>query len=133
MAILAPVTIRADVNEEGLVNMSDVQVTPPVSGDAPSDTGKLLALFGWLTGIVAIIAILIEPYKTEKFVRHHAIQALGFWVVILVVDVLLSWTVVIPMILTPAAWVVGIIGAVKSFQGQYWEVPLVYGLVKKYI
>lgn len=121
----------------------DFQSTPPApvappsaDGDAPSDTGKILAAIGYLVGLVALIAILIEPYKNEKFVRHHAIQALAIWVGWIVISVVASIPV-IGWIVAAVGWVallvVSIMGAIKAFQGQYYEVPLVYGLVKNYM
>ncbi|MRS12323.1 MAG: hypothetical protein EG823_04535 [Actinobacteria bacterium] len=127
----------------------DFQSTPPApemppppapaaapGGDAPSDTGKIFAALGYIVGIVALIAILIEPYKNEKFVRHHAIQALALWV---------GWTVASVLTAIPyVGWIVGpilyiallvfaIMGAVKAFGLEYWEMPVVYNLVKNYI
>jgi uncharacterized membrane protein len=110
--------------------------TPVPGGDAPSDTGKILAALGYLVGIVALIAILIEPYKNEKFVRHHAIQALGIWVGWILISVV-SAIPVIGWIIAAIGWVallvLTIMAAVKAFQGQYYEVPVVHGIVKQYI
>ncbi|MDY0088398.1 MAG: hypothetical protein RBS78_07625 [Coriobacteriia bacterium] len=109
---------------------------PPAAPSAPSgrpgpasDTSKILAGVGYLFWVVALIAILIEPYKDEQFVKFHAFQALAIGIV--------SWVVwMIPVI----GWLVGvvlfvfeIICAVKAFQGQYYEVPVVYGLVKGFM
>jgi len=108
-------------------------------GDRPgpeSDTSKILAALGYLTGIVALIAILIEPYKNEKFVKFHAIQALGLAVVGIVAGVIAA-VPVIGWILSPIVSLVvvvfAIIGAIKAFQGEYYEVPMLYGFVKQYI
>ncbi len=109
------------------------QGQPPASG---GDTAKLLAVFGYLTGIVALIAILIEPYKDDKFVRHHAMQALAIYLVMTVASLLnvipllgqIVWLVV-----WLAALVFIIMGAVKAWQGEMWEMPVVYGVVKQYI
>lgn len=109
---------------------------PAAGGGASGDTGKILAALGYIIGIVALIAILIEPYKDDKFVRHHAIQALGLWVVGVVLGVVSA----VPII----GWLVGAIGgivlfvvavmaAIKAFQGEWYEVPVLYGMVKQYI
>ncbi|MBE0416177.1 MAG: hypothetical protein IBX63_00235 [Coriobacteriia bacterium] len=105
---------------------------PSASGDRPdpaSDTSKLLVAVGYIVWIVALIAILIDPYKEEKFVKFHAVQALA-----LGVAVMISW--MIPII----GWIVGIVlfvfqilGAIKAFQGKYYEMPIIYGLVKGFI
>jgi len=113
-------------------------MTPPpaTGGDAPSDTGKILAGIGYLTGIVALIAILIEPYKNEKFVRQHALQALALYVVMVVASIL-NVIPILGQIIWLVAWVAvavfAIIGAIKAFQGQSYEMPLVYGFIKNYI
>jgi uncharacterized membrane protein len=102
----------------------------PVGRPGPeSDTSKILVGIGYLFWIVALIAILIEPYKNETFVKFHAFQALGLGIA--------SWVVwAIPVI----GWLVGIaifvfqiICAIKAFQGKYYEVPIVYGVVKGFI
>lgn len=105
---------------------------PPVGlggrPDPASDTSKILAGVGYLFWIVAVIAILIDPYKDEPFVKFHAFQAIAIGIV--------SWVaLMIPVI----GWIAGvvlfifeIVCAVKAFQGQYYEVPVVYGLVKSF-
>ena len=116
---------------------------PPVApapaapgGGGASDTGKILAGIGYLTGIVALIAILIEPYKDEKFVRQHALQALALYVVMIAASIL-NVIPIIGQIVWLVAWVAvavfAIIGAVKAFQGQDYEMPLVYNFIKQYI
>ena len=136
-------------SEEGLIRMSDdfntappAPPAPPVpgapapGGDVPSDTGKILAAVGYLVGIVALIAILIEPSKNERFVRHHAVQALGIWVGWIAISIV-SAIPVIGWIISAVGWIAllvfSIMGAVKAFQGEMWEMPVVHGLVKQFI
>lgn len=61
--------------------------------------------------------------------KFHAVQALALgivsWVAALVPYV--GWVVSI------AVFVVAIIGLIKAFQSEYWEVPVVYGVVKGYM
>ncbi|MDO9556647.1 MAG: DUF4870 domain-containing protein [Coriobacteriia bacterium] len=119
-------------------------MAPVGGGYGPaSDTSKILAAVGYLTGIVALIAILIEPYKDEKFIRHHAIQALGLAIVLIAANVVLGVLSAVPVIqvlavigwalVYPAWLVLAIIGAVKAWNGEMWEMPVVYGIVKQYI
>jgi len=116
------------------------QYTPPDAPKVvpPSDdsTGKILAALGYLVGVVALVAILIEPYKNDKFVRHHAVQALGLWVAGAVLSIV-AQVPIIGWIAGGIGWivlvVVAIMAAVKAFQGEYYEVPVVYGVVKQYI
>lgn len=134
-------------DRKGLMTMSDdYQVPPPappapgapapVGNDGPSDTGKLLAGFGYLTGIVALIAILIEPYKNERFVRAHALQALALWVVSFVASLLNAIPIIgtlIWLVLWVGVIVFAIMGAIKAFAGQKYEIPVVYGIIEQYI
>lgn len=113
---------------------------PPAPASAgtegPSNTGKILAGFGYLTGIVALIAILVDPYKNEKFVRVHALQALALCVVIIVASVLNVIPLlgqIIWLVASIAVFIFAIIGAVKAFQGQRYEMPLIYSLIKNYL
>ncbi len=110
--------------------------SPMPGSDVPSDTGKILAAIGYLVGIVALIAILIEPYKNERYVRHHAVQALGIWVGWIAISIV-SAIPIIGWIVAAVGWVVllvfSIMGAIKAFQGEMWEMPVVYGLVKQFI
>jgi uncharacterized membrane protein len=110
---------------------------PPVAGtEGPSDTGKILAGLGYLTGIVALVAILMEPYKNEAFVRLHAFQALALYVVMIVASIL-NVIPILGQIIWLVAWVAvavfAIIGCIKAFQGQRYEMPLVYGFIKNYL
>ena len=103
-----------------------------VVGERPgpvNDTSKILAALGYLIVVVAIVAMLIEPYKNEKFVKFHAVQGIALWVVGLVVNIV----PVVGQIVSVAIFVVMIIGLIKAFQGQYWEIPVLYGIVKGFI
>lgn len=102
---------------------------PPESPDSPGSIDKVLAVLGYLTGIVALVAILIDPYRGRRFVRHHALQALGLWVAILILDPALSWTVIVPV----GLFVLQVLGAVRAYQGEYWRLPFIHGIVGRYI
>lgn len=111
--------------------------TPPVAfvggGDGPvNDTSKILAALGYVFWVVALIAILIEPYKNEKFVRMHAVQGLALGVAIWVVTAVTSF-VLIGFFVGIAGFIYQVILAVKAWNGETFEVPVVYGIVKQYI
>jgi uncharacterized membrane protein len=123
--------------------------SPTAGRPAPaSDTSKLLAALGYPIWIVALIAILIDPYKNEKFVKFHGIQALGFavaivaaWIVVAILNIILAFIPyvgwIIAMLLSWVLWigvvVVAIMWAVKAYNGQYAEMPVIYGIVKNMI
>lgn len=115
-------------------------VAPP-SGDVPNETGKILVALGYPTGITALIALLMEDYKNDRFVKFHAIQAIGFWVAVVILNIAVSILATLSagilgllwFLIGPAVFVVAIIAAIKAWNGEYWEMPLVYGFVKQYI
>lgn len=125
---------------EGVSPMSDANpVAPPappappppsLSGEGELDgTSRLLAVLGYLFWVVAVVVLLIEPYKDRYYSRANAVQAIVLGVV--------SW---IAWMIPVVGWVVGlvafvfaIIALVKALKGQVYEVPVVYGIAKSFI
>jgi uncharacterized membrane protein len=110
----------------------------PVSGrpGPASDTSKILAALGYPIPIIALIAILIDPYKDEKFVKFHGYQALALAVVMIIAGVIAVIPVIgwIIWLVAWIAWIVFVIlGLINAFQGKYYEIPLLYGFLKTYI
>jgi uncharacterized membrane protein len=113
---------------------------PPAQTGRPgpaSDTSKLLAAGGYIIWPVALIAILIDPYKDEPFVKFHGFQALGFG---LAMTVLVTVVGFVPIVgwaidaLLPILWLVlAIVYAIKAYNGEYAEMPVVYSFVKGYV
>ena len=103
-----------------------------------SDTSKLLAALSYPIWIVGVIAIVMDPYKDEKFVKFHAIQGLALgiagWVAVMVLNFVLAFIVcigsIIGMLLMIGLLVYQIILAMKAYKGEYVEVPIIYGLIK---
>jgi uncharacterized membrane protein len=93
-----------------------------------SDSDKILAILGYIFGIVALVALFIDPYKHSPFVRLHAVQALALWVIGLT-----WWIPVIGWLLGLAAFVVAVIAIIKAFQGEYYQIPVLYDLLKGFI
>lgn len=134
----SPNTLVGD-EERKMSEMDENMGTPVATVDRPgpeNDTSKLLAALGYIIGIVALVAILIDPYKNEKFVKFHAVQALAIWVGWFAVSVV-SVIPILGWIISAVGWIAllvfAIMGAVKAFQSEYWEMPVVYGLVKNYM
>lgn len=122
----------------------DFQSPPPAAPQAPvtpgtdaspSSNGKLLSTLGYLYFIwpvPSIIALLIEPYKNERFVRLHAIQSLALGLAIWVLSGVLMF-IGIGWLVWMAGVVYGIILALKANKGEYFEVPVIYDMVKSYL
>jgi len=120
---------------------------PPVdmSGRPPavSDTSKILAAIGYPIAIVAIIALFLEPYKNEKFVKFHAVQAIALALAETVLAIAISILSVVPFLgiliaavgglASFALFIYSIFLAVKAYGGGYIEIPVLYGIIKQYI
>lgn len=107
--------------------MAEEKVGAPMGDQEITDDDKLWALLSWLPWvgwIFAIIALLIEPQKERGFIRYHAIQALAANVVLAIAGVVLGITVILSCI-APFLWLVLIYPAVKSYQGEWLEIPVI--------
>lgn len=115
--------------------MPPVAPVPPaggVSGPA-SDNSKIFSAIGYVIWPVALIAILIEPYKNEKWVKAHAIQALALNLVIYILSGVTTPLFGLGILIGIAGFVYTIILAVKAYNGESIEVPVIYGFVKQYM
>ncbi len=77
---------------------------------------------------VAIIFLLIDPYKTRPFVRFHCFQALGIVVgmmalqVLHIIPILGSIVALVGVLVLLVYWLIGI---VKAYQGEMYQVPII--------
>lgn len=101
------------------------QARPP----AQSDTNKILAALGYPFWIIAIIMALTDIGKKDPFVKYHAWQAIflgvaGFVIALIPFIGWLVWFII---------FIMQIYYAFQAYGGNYFEVPVVYGLAKKYM
>lgn len=95
----------------------------------PDSTAKLLAVLGYLFWPVALVALLIDPYKAQFFSRANAVQALALGVVSWV-----AWMVpVVGWIVAVAVFIFAIIALLRALKGEVYEVPVVYNLIKSFV
>ena len=95
-----------------------------------NDQDKLMAALSYPIGIVAIVILLIEDMKSRPFQKYHAVQALAVNIVLIVLSIVLGWTVIlacVPLLL----WFVTIYWAIKAYQGEYLEIPILTDFLKK--
>jgi uncharacterized membrane protein len=95
-----------------------------------NDQDKLMAALSYPIGIVAIVILLIEDMKSRPFQKYHAVQALAVNIVLIVLSIVLGWTVIlacVPLLL----WFVTIYWAIKAYQGEYFEIPILTDFLKK--
>lgn len=82
-------------------------------------------ILGWVPPLV----LMLGKGKTSPFVRHHAGQALGFWIELFVASLVTSFLtiVVIGFLIAPVIlvwWLVfAIMASVKASQGEWYKIP----------
>ena len=99
----------------------------------------------YIIGILAIVFLLIDPYKSNKFVRFHCFQVLALMVAwiggaIAVMILIMVLSVIhlgaIGLLLYPVFYlgmfVLWIIAAVKAFQNQKWKIPVLGNFAEKF-
>ena len=115
--------------------------------------GNITALLGYIVGIVAIISIIME--KDNKFVRFHALQSvlwsvaclIGFFAILIVGGILGLVLVTVSSTLGGIVWTLTILlyvgmffvlfggliyGAIKSYGGSMFKLPIVGNLAEKW-
>src|SRR5213082_608715 len=107
---------------------------PAAAGGGLAD--NVAGLLCYIIGILAIVFLLIEPYKSNKFVRFHCFQVLFFmaayivgWIGVVVVSMILGMVhlgflgLFLWMAVALAFFVGWILGLVKAFQNQMYRLP----------
>jgi uncharacterized membrane protein len=112
--------------------MEENQVPTAAETVEISDDDKLWALLGWITGVVALIALFMEDKKQRPFIKYNAVMALA---VVIAIAILVSiMSVVIPCVgglITALAFIYPIYLGIQAYQGKWVEVPWLTDFVKK--
>jgi len=122
--------------------VAEEYVTPP-TGDI-TDNDRLMALLAYIFGLlVPLIILLSEGSKNRPFQRYHAIQSLGLGVAVLLYEVVICvvytlLTAITGGILGMCLWILFflpfipiIMYAIKAYQGEYVEIPVVTDFMKQ--
>jgi uncharacterized membrane protein len=96
-----------------------------------TDDDKLWALLSWITGIAAIIALLMEDKKNRAFIRYNAVVSLVVLVVLTVLVSIISAITCGIGAVTVLAYIYPIYLGIMAFQGKWVTVPWVTDFVKK--
>ena len=114
--------------------MSDMTPPPaaPMMAAGPSSNSKLIALLGWIFAPLGVIALFLDDYKTDMFVKSHVIQGAAVWLIGYVIGFVLMF-VGIGFLIYPLTFIVQIVFGIQAYNGKAVEVPVVYGLVKSMI
>jgi uncharacterized membrane protein len=107
---------------------------------------NLIAASAYITFIPAIVLVLIEPFKRNRFIRFHSFQSIYLTVATILVAIalriiysvltlipvlgyLLAWLV---LAVTLLAWVIlWLLLLVKALQGETFRLPLIGSLAEK--
>jgi uncharacterized membrane protein len=121
----------------------------PGSHSGPQSDGlsdNAAGALAYFTIIPAIIFLVIDPFKTRRFVRFHSFQCLFFfaawfalWVALVVLGGILSvlGAGFVVWMLMPLIWlalfVVLVVTVIKAYQGQEFRLPVIGDLAAKQI
>ncbi len=108
---------------------------------SPTQENRLIAALGYPIWIIALV-VLLTNLKDNRFMRVHALQALGFTIAWVIIYIALSIITSIPFLglalifLWPILWLVWLILALyyayRTYQGEVFSVPIVSDFTSKY-
>ena len=109
---------------------------PPVEEITEND--KLMAAISYPIPLLGIIILLVEDMRSRPFQKFHAVQSLAANIALWVIIVILSCILVLvtafiggcggflPLLL----WFITLYWAYLSYQGQYFDIPVVTDFIK---
>ena len=108
------------------------------AGLTPNVAGALAYLVGAITGILFLV---IDPFKTDRFVRFHAFQAIffnlawiAFWIVWMIVGIMLGalshglfFIIQLPinLLVTVGGFCIWIYLMYQAYQGKTFQLPII--------
>jgi uncharacterized membrane protein len=116
-----------------------IKATSPATGKVGVFPESIAGALAYLTFVPAIIFLVLEPFKKNRFVRFHSFQCLLFWVAGAILAALLRLAALLvglipvlgPLIMVLASVVAVLAFAVtwlvltvKALQGQSFELPI---------
>lgn len=85
--------------------------------------------------IIAIVWLVLEPYNKNRFIRFHAIQAIGLAVVSMGLSIVLGMIPIIGWIalifLPLVIFVAAVVSAVKAFRNEWFKLPVIGDFAEK--
>jgi uncharacterized membrane protein len=96
-----------------------------------TDNDKLMAAIAWIIPLVAIVILVVEDMKNRPFQKYHAVNSLVFSVAFFVVISIISVVTFGFGGCLAVLWFVVIYWAIKAYQGEMVEIPVVTNFVKK--
>ena len=89
--------------------------------------------------IIAIVFLLVEPFKNDKFVRFHAFQSIFYWVAVIVIFMLIG--MVFPLSvwflvywpLRMLSFILMIFLMYKAYNNEKFKLPFIGDLAEKQV
>ncbi len=106
---------------------------------APATTHALAdniaGVLAYFTFIAAVILLLIEPYRRNRFVRFHAFQCIGISIIVMAVDSTVLITPVLGALFSTivglAAFLAWLLCVLKAYEGLMWKLPVIGDIAEK--
>ncbi len=111
--------------------MREVERAHGSVGAMPEAIAGALAYF---TFVPAVIFLLVEPYKKNRFVRFHSLQCIGVFLAFVIVAAVIRITAAVlgPLLIILLAVILGLgffilwlVLLVKALQGEMFKLPLI--------
>lgn len=102
------------------------------SNDQDINENKAIAVLSYI-GILCLVPLIAK--KDSRFAQFHAKQGLVLFIIEVIVYLIsvipiIGW--IIGIICTLAFIIISVIGIIKVLNGEYWQMPLVADLAKKF-
>lgn len=102
--------------------MAEEMVDTPMDSSEITNDDKLWALLSYIfCPLVGVIVLLIEDKKSRPFIKYNAVVS----IILGILGVVLSWACIGILV-----WFYAIYLGIKSYQGEWVEVPLVSDFVR---
>jgi len=96
-----------------------------------SSENRLWAAIGYPIPIVALIVLFMEDKKAIPFLKFHAVQSLGFNIVLWAfIMLLVTVTLGIGSLCAPFAWLITFWPAYDSYKGNLTEIPVLTNFIR---
>jgi len=108
-------------------------MTTSQTSGLPSNIGGLLSYIV----IIAIVFLIIEPMKNDKFIRFHAFQSIFYWIAVIVIFMLiglvmpLSVWILIYWPLRLLSFILMIFLMFKAYNNEKFKLPVIGDLAEK--
>jgi uncharacterized membrane protein len=90
-----------------------------------------MAAIAWIIPILAIVILFVEDMKNRPYQKYHAVNSLAFSVAFFVILAILSVVTFGFGGCLGILWLIVIYWAIKAYQGELVEVPVITNFCKK--